>query len=220
MASISSSGTEVPVPRIPTKDRTPFVRKTTVRSLRLVMVGKPWTTDMRRFILENEMSNVALELTGVANEDLRALYSTASMMLFPSLQEGFGWPIVEAQACGCPVATSRRGPMDEVAGEAAVYIDPENPESAAAILNRALENMEGRRESSIANAARFRSGMIDNYLLLYDKVCREKTERRAAELDVYKRQCLGISHCAFPISSVLGTSIPQAVQRPCEPFAD
>lgn len=153
------------------------------RTLRLVMVGKPWTTDMRRFILENEMSNVALELTGVANEDLRALYSTASMMLFPSLQEGFGWPIVEAQACGCPVATSRRGPMDEVAGEAAVYIDPENPESAAAILNRALENMEGRRESSIANAARFRSGMIDNYLLLYDKVCREKTERRAAELD-------------------------------------
>jgi glycosyltransferase involved in cell wall biosynthesis len=153
------------------------------RTLKLVMVGQPWTVEMRRFILENEMSHVVLELTGVANEDLRALYSTATMMLFPSLQEGFGWPIVEAQACGCPVATSRRGPMEEVAGEAAVYIDPENYQSAAAILNRAFENMEGRRESSIANAARFRSGMIESYLSLYSRVCREKTAQPMAELD-------------------------------------
>ena len=104
----------------------------------LVMVGKPWTAEMRRFILEHGMSDVTMELTGVDNEDLRALYSTATMMLFPSLQEGFGWPIVEAQACGCPVATSGRSPMDEVGGDAAIYIDPENPESAAAVLKARL----------------------------------------------------------------------------------
>ena len=93
---------------------------TTPETLTLVMVGKPWTTEMRRFVANNGLANVTLELTAVADEDLRALYSTATLLLFPSLEEGFGWPIVEAQACGCPVATSRRSPMDEVAG-AAIY---------------------------------------------------------------------------------------------------
>jgi glycosyltransferase involved in cell wall biosynthesis len=145
------------------------------RSLKLVMVGKSWTAEMRRFVLEHDMSEVTVELTGVPNEDLRALYSTATMLLFPSLQEGFGWPIVEAQACGCPVATSRRSPMDEVAGDAAIYIEPENPESAAAILRAALESVAEMREPSLLNAARFRSGMIDRYLTVYERVCNERS---------------------------------------------
>ena len=155
----------------------------TGQALKLVMVGQPWTTEMRQFISENRMSDLTLELPGVANEDLRALYSTATMMLFPSLQEGFGWPIVEAQACGCPVATSNSSPMNEVGGEAAIYIDPENPGSAASILNRALEGVSEMRAPSLANAARFRSGMIDSYLSLYKKVLKDKTARTARELN-------------------------------------
>jgi glycosyltransferase involved in cell wall biosynthesis len=147
------------------------------QTLTLVMVGKPWTAEMRQFILENRMTDVTLELTAVADEDLRALYSTATMMLFPSLQEGFGWPIVEAQACGCPVATSRRCPMNEVAGDAAIYIDPENSDSSAVIVKQALDKVVSMRESSIANAARFRSGMIDSYLSLYEKVRNEKPKK-------------------------------------------
>ncbi|MGC2186745.1 MAG: glycosyltransferase family 1 protein [Terriglobales bacterium] len=141
----------------------------------LVMVGQPWTAEMRRFVLEHGMSDVTTVLTGVANEDLRALYSTAAMMLFPSLQEGFGWPIVEAQACGCPVATSRRSPMEEVAGDAAVYIDPEQPESAAVSLRNALERVADMREASLLNAARFRSGMIERYLSVYERVCNDRS---------------------------------------------
>jgi len=148
-----------------------FRRLTLGRTFTLVMVGKPWTAEMRRFVLQHEMSDVTTELSGVANEDLRALYSTATMMLFPSLQEGFGWPIVEAQACGCPVATSSRPPMDEVAGDAAIYIDPENPESAAAALRNALDRVADMREPCLLNAARFRSGMIDRYLSVYKRVC-------------------------------------------------
>jgi glycosyltransferase involved in cell wall biosynthesis len=152
------------------------------QAFKLVMVGKSWTAEMRQFIRENGMSDCTLELTGVADEDLRALYSIATMMLFPSLQEGFGWPIAEAQACGCPVATSRRSPMNEVAGDAAIYIDPESPESAAAVLNEAFESADCLREPSLANSARFRSGMIDNYLSLYDKVRSEKTGKKNSEL--------------------------------------
>src|ERR1700730_11207621 len=165
----------------------------TGHALKLAMVGKPWTTEMRQFISENGMSDLTLELTGVANEDLRALYSTATMMLFPSFQEGFGWPIVEAQACGCPVATSNRSPMVELGGDAAIYIDPEIPDAAAAILYQALERVSGMREPSIANAARFRSGMIEGYLSLYDKVLKEKSARTTRELNQSMTRSSGCS---------------------------
>ena len=148
------------------------------RTLKLVMVGKPWTAEMRRFVIEHGMTDATLELTGVAEENLRALYSMATMMLFPSFHEGFGWPIIEAQACGCPVATSNRSPMDEVGGNAAIYIDPENPESAAAAVQRSLERTASMRELSLANAERFKgSAMIDSYLSLYDKVCNDNAVR-------------------------------------------
>jgi glycosyltransferase involved in cell wall biosynthesis len=148
------------------------------RSPRFVMVGKPWTAEMRRFVLEHGMADSTLELIGLPEEDLRALYSTAAMMIFPSLQEGFGWPIIEAQACGCPVATSNRSPMNEIGGDAAIYIDPEIPESAAAAVLGALENSAGIRESSLANAARFQvPPMIDSYLSLYEKVRKETYAR-------------------------------------------
>jgi glycosyltransferase involved in cell wall biosynthesis len=139
------------------------------RTFNLIMVGKPWTEDMRRFVVEHAMGGVTFELTDVPGEDLRALYSTATMMLFPSLQEGFGWPILEAQACGCPVATSGRAPMDEIGGNAALYIDPNNPESAAIGLKEALNRLTEMREAGLSNAARFSSGMIQSYLSLYEE---------------------------------------------------
>jgi len=141
---------------------------------KMVMVGKPWTDDMRRFVSENGLKDVTFELPGIQDEDLRALYSTAAMLLFPSLDEGFGWPIIEAQACGCPVLTSGRPPMDEVGGTAAVYVDPENPEAAAAAVVLALNKAADLREASLQNAARFSSSaMIQGYLSLYEKVCSE-----------------------------------------------
>ena len=155
------------------------LRKLTVgRTLSLVMAGKSWTREMRRFILENGMSDAVFELTNVGDEDLRALYSTATLMLFPSLHEGFGWPIIEAQACGCAVVTSGRPPMDEVGGAAAVYVDPDNSEAAAATVKSCLERLSGMRQSGVANAARFvGSTMIESYLSVFDRVCSESSER-------------------------------------------
>src|SRR5258708_2802507 len=56
------------------------------------------------------------------NRTLKASYSYARAFLFPSLAEGFGWPLVEAQACGCPVITTDEPPMNEVASDAALYL--------------------------------------------------------------------------------------------------
>jgi glycosyltransferase involved in cell wall biosynthesis len=147
------------------------------KALNLVLVGKPWTTEMRQFVLEHGMSEVVFGLTEIAYEDLRALYSTAALMLFPSLQEGFGWPIIEAQGCGCPVVTSRRSPMDEVGGDAAIYVDPQDPSSSAAIVKETLERPNTMREGSLRNVTRFNSGMIEAYLSLYDRLCQEGAAR-------------------------------------------
>lgn len=68
---------------------------------------------------------------------IEALYTRAGALLFPSLDEGFGWPIIEAQACGCPVITSDSEPMRSVAGASALLIDPTDlPASARAIACR------------------------------------------------------------------------------------
>jgi glycosyltransferase involved in cell wall biosynthesis len=70
------------------------------------------------------------------DEDLARLYSGAMGLLFPSLYEGFGLPIVEAMACGCPVLTSDCTAMPEVAGDAAILVDPLSEESIAAGIQR------------------------------------------------------------------------------------
>ena len=68
--------------------------------------------------------------------DLRAFYGGASVFIFPSRYEGFGLPILEAMACGCPVICSKRGSLPEVAGDAAVYVAPEDPAAIADAMRR------------------------------------------------------------------------------------
>lgn len=67
----------------------------------------------------------------VSDEQLRALYAGADGFLFPSLYEGFGLPILEAMACGCPVVTSNLSSMPEVAGDAALLVDPASEDELA-----------------------------------------------------------------------------------------
>ncbi len=140
--------------------------------LLLVMVGKLFTDQMHQFIQSNNLSKHVRELVAVENEDLRALYSTATALLFPSLQEGFGWPIAEAQACGCPVFTSNRAPMTEVGREAAIYINPDCPEKAARKIVNNLPNVSKLKQAGLINAQRFTSQkMIESYIKLYQEIC-------------------------------------------------
>lgn len=62
-------------------------------------------------------------ITDLSDEFINNAYSGAICLLFPSLDEGFGWPIIEAMASGCPVITTNEAPMNEVGGMAAIYID-------------------------------------------------------------------------------------------------
>ena len=135
---------------------------------RLVMAGKPWTAEMRALCTELALDGRVDEPVDVASEQLRALYSRAEALLFPSLAEGFGWPIAEAQACGCPVVTTGRAPMTEVGGDAAIYIDPDDPAGATALIADGLARRAALVDAGLRNVQRFTverlvAGCVDAY---------------------------------------------------------
>ncbi len=88
----------------------------------------------------------------LAVEELAYLYRHADMLVFPSLFEGFGIPLVEAMAAGCPVVAAGATSIPEVAGDAAEYFDPASPVALAAAIERVLG--EERRESLRARGLR------------------------------------------------------------------
>lgn len=76
----------------------------------------------------------------VSSDDLRLLYSHAEAFVFPSLYEGFGIPLLDAMACGAPIITARGSALPEVAGEAALYVDPHDPEQLETEIERLVSD--------------------------------------------------------------------------------
>lgn len=94
----------------------------------------------------------------VPDEDKAALLSEALAFVFPSLYEGFGLPVLEAQACGCPVITSATSSLPEVAGNAALLVDPHDTAAIAAAMRRVAADPALRDsliERGLANVRRF-----------------------------------------------------------------
>ncbi len=94
----------------------------------------------------------------VDEADLPALYGGAGLFVFPSLYEGFGLPVLEAMACGAPVVCSDRASLPEVAGEAALLVDPTDVEALAEAITRLLADEDLREEMrrrALARAAEF-----------------------------------------------------------------
>ena len=80
----------------------------------------------------------------VPDEDLIGLYNGAIALVFPSLYEGFGLPVVEAMGCGTPVIASNRGSIPEVVGDAAILVDPESPEEMARAIGAVVNSSDLR----------------------------------------------------------------------------
>lgn len=87
-----------------------------------------------------------IQLRAVDDPALAALYSIAEVFVFPSLSEGFGWPPLEAMACGCPVIAARRASLPEVLGEACVYVDPTDTDAIAEAIRRVTADAALRSE--------------------------------------------------------------------------
>lgn len=99
----------------------------------LVVVGKPgWGYDgFMRGVAERDMGHLVHVLSNISNAELAALYSGATFSAYPSLYEGFGLPVLESMSCGCAVLTSNVSSMPEIAGDAALLVNPRDPASIA-----------------------------------------------------------------------------------------
>ncbi|MFH1671178.1 MAG: glycosyltransferase family 1 protein, partial [Candidatus Portnoybacteria bacterium] len=97
--------------------------------------------------------------TGYIDETQKQqLLSNAELFIFPSFYEGFGFPILEAQAAGCPVITSNISSMPEVAGEGAILVEPENIEQICQMMHKVISDQELRKrliKKGKENARRF-----------------------------------------------------------------
>jgi glycosyltransferase involved in cell wall biosynthesis len=126
----------------------------------LVLAGHatPYEQELRAHAARLKVADDTRFLNWVPNAELEGLYRAATCFVFPSLYEGFGLPVLEAMTRGVPVACSNRGALEEVADDAALLFDPEQPPSIAAALEELLADPAERERLSRAgraNAARF-----------------------------------------------------------------
>jgi len=126
--------------------------------------------------LSTLLSSPGVRKLGYLSEaDLAAAYAGAEVFCYPSLEEGFGLPVLEAMAAGTPVLTSDRSCLPEIAGPSAILVDPYSVEAIAEGLRRALRlspaERNARAEAGRAWAARFTwEAAADQYLSLYGRL--------------------------------------------------
>ncbi len=150
----------------------------------LVLVGPQPSQTLREAIEQVAPPGRIIVQCAIPFDRLRAFYNLASFLFFPSLEEGFGWPIAEAMACACPVLTTAKAPMTEVAGGAVRLLDRMPAESSQkdAWFMHAVEkwnemfalqdsSRKALAEASLVQAQRFDSEtVLDRYEAIYKKV--------------------------------------------------
>ncbi|WP_282164934.1 glycosyltransferase family 4 protein [Cellulophaga baltica] len=156
-------------------------RKISTENLPLIMIGSLPTSEMIKLKNNSKYKKDIFFLTKVKDDILINAYQGARIFIFPSLLEGFGYPIIEAMACGCPVITTDKAPMNEIGGTAAVYIPKVNKENIITwpsevaikielILKYPDEQLKKLQEESLINAEIFKSNIfIDNIEKVYLK---------------------------------------------------
>jgi len=136
----------------------------------LVFCGAELTAELRAQAVAAGLAHRVFAVPRPDNPQLEAIYNLAEALIYPSKCEGFGWPVIEAQACGCPVVCSDRTSLPEIAGEGALVF-PVEAEAAMAGALLQLGAAAFRAEvvaKGLANVRRFSTErMIDDYVALY-----------------------------------------------------
>ncbi|HLA82777.1 MAG TPA: glycosyltransferase family 1 protein [Thermoleophilia bacterium] len=141
------------------------------RQVHLVVVGRPWSASERRHLSELGVDNLVHLLAEPDDEELCLLYNQALALLYPSMYEGFGIPLLEAMACGCPIVASRIPSTLEVAEQIPIYFEPTDLQGLQAALDIVLS--EGR------GSTRVRRGLDRAKEYSWDKAARQT-------LDLYR----------------------------------
>lgn len=154
------------------------------KEIPLLLIGEAPTKELLTKHSQSRFQVNIHWLVGTEDEFVQMAYAGASAFLFPSLAEGFGWPIAEAMAAGCPVITTNEAPMTEVAGDAGFFIKrrPNNElevkkwaEESAFVVNQILDltrdELSAVTQAGILNALRFDTDVaLDHIELIYQKI--------------------------------------------------
>jgi glycosyltransferase involved in cell wall biosynthesis len=140
----------------------------------LIFAGEPLSEELKRVKQEIGLNGRVIEVPRPSDAMLGALYARAFALLYPTKYEGFGWPAIEAQTCGCPVISSQSTSIPEVVGDSALLRAPEDEDGFATDVLRL--RMGSLREELIArgfeNVKRFKpERMVNDYLEIYQKAC-------------------------------------------------
>ena len=127
---------------------------------KLVLAGKPdWQSDQVVQAVEKLGLQPEVRFLGyVPHEDLPILFNGAGLFVYPSIFEGFGLPVIESMACGIPTITSQGSSLEEVAGDAAILVDPLSVSSMTEAMERVLQSgalQEQLREKGLLRSAQF-----------------------------------------------------------------
>ncbi len=162
-------------------------KETTGSNHKLVLAGADWhgADIIHAMMRQSRWSKDIVHLGFVQDQDLVTFYGTAEAFVFPSLVEGFGMPIIEAMACGCPVICNAEGALGEVAGNAALsWKNPKDVDELALHLDNVASNVELR--DRLIKAGLQRAAQFDW------KIAAEAT------LEVYRQACSLARSAAIP----------------------
>jgi glycosyltransferase involved in cell wall biosynthesis len=140
-----------------------------------VLCGAPLDDPLRAEIARLALAPHVVALERVSEDELAALYAAAHALVFPSKCEGFGWPVLEAQASGCPVICSDRTSLPEVGGDAAAVfaLEDEAGMADAALALRDPAHRTAVVVRGLTHSARHSvAAMVDAYVALYEEVLR------------------------------------------------
>ncbi len=146
----------------------------------VIFVGNPtsYCNDIHKYIAEKNIEKQVIFLRNIPEKDLAAIYQLASLSIYISVFEGFGLPVIESVACGCPVITSNVSCLPETAGNAAVLCQPENIEELGNNIQKAINDNDFRNELIRKGKARAEEFQPKNYveklISLYEEISSNK----------------------------------------------
>lgn len=176
-----------------------YWREKNHKKLPLIMLGARPSEKLVSLKKDSGYSSDIHFLTKASDEEVKLAYQAASVLLFPSLEEGFGWPIAEAMASGCPVITTQKAPMTEVGRNCCFYISrmPQNKlqndswaHESAFVLEKVIRLPKNERKkiiaSGIKNARRFDTELsIEKIESIYKRVLKNWAHEYSASDSFY-----------------------------------
>jgi len=128
----------------------------------LVLAGNPahgeYYDAILHFIKEKKLEKNVLFIGHLNDKELSYVYGHAEALVFPTLIEGFGYPVLEAMDCGVPVITSDQSSLKEIGGDAALLVNPYNPDEIAGAMRKLIEKPDLRQklvQKGITQSERF-----------------------------------------------------------------